>query len=370
MYYPSLQESDGDGIVKKILVISLAGIGNTLLFTPALRLLRERFPTAYISALVMFKSAKEILEGNPHLNEVIHWNFIQAGPFHSLRFLTRLRSKRFDVSINAYPANRREYNLISFFIGAKERFGHRYQHLDLLSLGFLNNRRITESPHRHDVEENIALLGLLEIRGKLPKRLEIYLSEKDRKFAQDWLRKRGLEGDFMFGFHAGSARFKNQARRRWDKGKFIQLGKLLVQKHNAKILIFGGPDEVQTNRDIFESMGDSGYLVKDTTMRQTTALMERCSLFITNDSGLMHISAALSLPTVAIFGPTNPVWVHPWRTEYEIVRKGLPCSPCFFYSVRPLSCRYGDFRCIGSIEVEDVLKGIGRLMGRRRNGGT
>jgi len=368
MYYPSLQESDG--VVKRILVISLAGIGNTLLFTPALRLLRERLPTAQISALVMFKSAKEILEGNPHLNEIIHWNFIQAGPWHSLRFLAQLRSREFDISINAYPANRREYNLISFLIGAKQRLGHKYEHLDLFSLGFLNNRRITESPHLHDVEENIALLGLLGRGEEPPKKLEIFLAEEDKEFANGWLMKRGLKGCFMVGFHAGSAKFKNAVKKRWAKGKFIQLGKVLIQKHNVKILIFGGPDEIKINQEIYDSLGRNGWLVKDTNMRQTVALMERCSLFVTNDSGLMHVAAALSLPVVAIFGPTNSVWTYPWGTEYEIVRKGLPCSPCFFYSVRPLSCRYGDFRCIGSIEVEDVLKGIGRLMGRRRNGGT
>ncbi len=354
--------------MKKILVISLAGIGNTLLFTPALRMLRKRFPSAHISALVMFKGAQEILEGNPRLNEIIHWNFIKEGPFRSLSLLARLRSQRYDISINVYPANRREYNLISFLIGAKLRLAHRYEHLDFLSLGFLNNRRIPESNNRHDVEENIGLLGLLGIREEPLKGLEIFLAEGDRKFAQGWLMKRNLEEDFKVGLHAGSARFKNQAQRRWAKEKFIRLGKILAQKHNAKILIFGGPDEAQTNREICDSLGENGYLVKGTTIKQTAALMERCNLFVTNDSGLMHIAAALSLPTVAIFGPTNPVWVHPWETRYEIIREDLPCSPCFFYSVKPLACRYGDFHCIRSVEVEDVLEGIERIMRRSQNG--
>ncbi len=351
----------------KILVISLAGIGNTLLFTPALRLLRERFPSAHISALVMFKGAREILEGNPHLNELIHWNFIQEGLFRSLRFLARFRSCRYDISINAYPANRREYNLISFLIGAKQRLGHRYDNLDGVSLNFLNTKRIPESYFRHDVEENIALLGLLGVRGKSPGGLEIFLAEEDRRFAQDWLIRKDLEESFMVGFHAGSARFKNQAQRRWAKEKFARLGRILAQKKSAKILIFGGPDEAQTNREICDSLAGSGYIVKDTTIKQTAALMERCNIFVTNDSGLMHIAAALRLPTVAIFGPTNPGWVHPWGTRYEIIRKELPCSPCFFYSVRPLTCLLGDFRCIDSIEVDDVLKGIERIM-ERENG--
>ncbi len=350
--------------VKKILVISLAGIGNTLLFTPALRLLRRGFPAAYIVALVMFKGAAEILEGNPHLNEVIHWNFIKEGAFRSLKFLTQLRACRYDISINAYPANRREYNLISLLVGAKLRLGHRYDHLDLLSLNFLNNRRVSESYPRHDVEENLALIGLLGIRDDSPGKLEIFLDEGDEKFAGDWLVKRGIARDFKVGFHAGCARFKNQAKRRWAEGKFIQLGKALVQRYKAKILIFGGPDEVQTNQRIDQSLEGDGYMVKGTTIKQTAALMKRCDLFVTNDSGLMHIAAAVGLPTVAIFGPTNPGWVHPWKTKYEIIRRDFSCSPCFFYSARPLSCQYGDFRCIESISVEEVLEGIEKLMGR------
>ena len=172
----------------------------------------------------------------------------------------------------------------------------------------------------------------------------------------------------MIGFHAGCARFKNAVKKRWAKEKFIRLGKVLAQKHNAKILIFGGPDEAQTNREICDSLGEDGWLVRDTTIKQTAALMERCSLFVTNDSGLMHMAAGLSLPTVAIFGPTNPVWTRPWGTQHEIIREDLPCSPCFFYSVKPLSCRYGDFHCIHSIEVEDVLEGIERIMRRSQNG--
>ncbi len=353
---------------RKIIVISLAGIGNTLLFTPALRMLRKGFPSAHISALVMFKGAQEILEGNPHLNEIIHWNFIKEGPFRSLRFLSQLRSHKYDISINVYPANRREYNLISFLIGAKLRLAHRYEHRDSSSLGFFNNRRVGESNDRHDVEENVRLLGLLGVEVGSPQELEIFLTEEERRFAQDWLMKRDLEGDLKVGFHAGSARFKNQAQRRWPKEKFIRLGKILAQKYNAKILIFGGPDELQTNQEISDALGRMAYLVREVSVKQTATLMERCNLFVTNDSGLMHIAAALNLPTVAIFGPTNPVWVHPWKAPYEIVRKDLPCSPCFFYSVKPLACRYGDFRCIRSIDVEDVLAGIERIMGRSQNG--
>jgi heptosyltransferase-2 len=106
----------------KILVITLSGIGDALMFTPALGLLRNSLPDAEIDALVMYRGAKEIYESNPNFNKVIHFNFLEEGAFKSLNFLFQLR-KKYDASLNVYPSNRKEYNLISFLIGAKKRAG-------------------------------------------------------------------------------------------------------------------------------------------------------------------------------------------------------------------------------------------------------
>jgi ADP-heptose:LPS heptosyltransferase len=92
-------------------------------------------------------------------------------------------------------------------------------------------------------------------------------------------------------------------------------------------------------------------------VRQAAALMKKCSLFISNDSGPMHMAAAVGVPTVAIFGPTNPVWVKPWGVKHRIVRLGLPCSPCFRYSPAPLKCAaHIDFACLKDIDVDQVHK--------------
>ncbi|HDN67487.1 MAG: hypothetical protein B1H40_01275 [Candidatus Latescibacteria bacterium 4484_181] len=346
----------------RILVISLAGIGNTLLSTPAVRLLRETFPEAHIAALVMFKGARELLETNPYIDEVLYWDFLNRNPIRSLNFLFYLRKRKFDVSLNAYPANRREYNLISFLIGAKKRLGHRYNHQDSLNFNFLNNRTIHEEDERHDIEENIALVQVLGCKGREGRGGEIWLADADRRFAEEWLSKEKLEDGLLIGFHPGTARFKNQQRRRWAKEKFAQLADILSKRYKAKTIIFGGPDEIQLAEEILALMECKGYLAKGITLRQTAALIERCDLFVSNDSGLMHVAAALKVPVVAIFGPTNPVWVRPYCTKYTIVRKELPCSPCFFYSPQPLSCRRGDFACIDQIDVEDVLNGVMKLM--------
>ncbi|MCK4965789.1 glycosyltransferase family 9 protein, partial [bacterium] len=90
----------------------------------------------------------------------------------------------------------------------------------------------------------------------------------------------------------------------------------------------------------------------------TIRIMKRCRIFITNDSALMHIAAALNLNTIALFGPTHEEWVHPWKTTYKIARSGFDCDACFYYSPRPLTCKFKDnpFACIRSLTVDDVLK--------------
>src|SRR4030065_2294851 len=100
----------------KILIIALSGIGDALMFTPALKLLRKNLPNAEIDVLAMYRGAQEIYSSNPNLNKVIHFNFLEEGAFKSLTFLFQLR-KKYDASINVYPSNRKEYNVISFLIG-------------------------------------------------------------------------------------------------------------------------------------------------------------------------------------------------------------------------------------------------------------
>lgn len=340
----------------KILIIALSGIGDALMFSPALKILRSSFPNAQIDMLVMFKGAKDIYQNNPNLSNLIHFDFLKEGAINSLKFVLRLR-KKYDISINTYPSNRKEYNIISFLIGAKKRFAVKYKRMNFQNLGWLNNYCVYEDDQKHNVETNIEMIKKLVGKriDEIPP-LEIFFNQEEGDFAKEYLDNISIsEKDFVIGIHPGCATLKNHIKRRWEPEKFIQLSKNLISDFKAKIFIFGGPEEKELKTQIFNGIASSNaFLIETKTLLQSAAIMKRCNLFITNDSALMHVASALQLNVVAIIGPTNVHYIHPWKTNHKIVSLNLDCSPCFFYSPKPLNCKREDvqFKCIKELSVE------------------
>ena len=342
----------------KILIIALSGIGDALMFTPALKLLKRNIPDAEIDALVMYKGAQEIFASNENLNKVIHFDFIREGFLSSFKFLIKLR-KKYEASINVYPSNRKEYNLINYLLGAKQRAGAVYLRKDKVNLGFLNNIRVAENDSVHNVQTNIKLCeALVGKKFNEEPQLEFSLSKEDLSSANKFLNDVGIiESDLVVGFHPGCATLKNHIKRRWEPEKFAELGKKLISEHSAKILIFGGPDEVELKEQIKLLINsDKVHIINAESISKSSAVMKRCNVFITNDSSQMHIAAAIGLNVVAIIGPTNKYYIHPWNTEHKIVTLNLDCSPCFFYSPKPLICTRTDvkFKCIKELTVEKI----------------
>lgn len=354
----------------KILILALSGIGDALMFTPALSLLKQELPQSEIDVLVMFGGAKDIFKNNPYISRVIHFNFLKEGPIRSLRFVLSLRGK-YDVTINVYPSNRKEYNLISFLIGAKKRVAARYLRMNAENLGWLNNLTVEESDLTHNVQTNIRMVEKLigketNVKSNDEFKLQIFFSDNDLAFAQNYLNEKNIsESDFVIGFHPGCATLKNHIRRRWEPEKFSLLATKLIEKYSAKILIFGGPEESDLKKEVRKNIASENVFVVDTeTLLQSSAVMKRCNLFITNDSALMHIASALQLPVVAIIGPTNINYIHPWNTKYKIASLNLECSPCFFYSPKPLTCKRDDlkFKCIKELSVENVYDKVTEMI--------
>lgn len=343
----------------------LSGVGDALTFTPFLRLLKQARPDLQIEVLVMFRASQQMMERNPDVSAVHFVDFLNDNALRSMGNVLKLRGKKYDATIAAYPANRAEYNIVQLLLGGRS-IGHRYRHFDRVNLNWLKNDWVFEDESLHVVENNVALLPFagVKIPEELPG-LDFPLDTADEQFATQWVED-NLSGDRrVVGMHAGTAIFKNHINRRWAPEKFAALAKRLVEESDCDVLVFGGPDEVELKSSIIDGAGCGGRVlaVNDTTLRQSAALIKMCNLMVSNDSSQMHVSAAMQTPVVAIFAYTNPVFVHPWRAPYRLVRHDLPCSPCFFYSPKPATCHANlDYACIKGIEVEEVFNACGDML--------
>ncbi len=353
-----------DQNIDTILVLSLTGLGDTLMLTPSFNVVRRNFPNAKVVALVMTRGAYEILSDNKSIDELIYWNFYQKGFWRSLPFILQLRKRRFHLSLFSYPANHAIYNVINFLIGAKWRPIHRYNHLNSISAGFLNHQVVLEDDNLHHVEENFRLLAQVGLNAPSePGNYELNISEHEIEKAKKFIKSNQLEERRLIGFHTGCDTRKNHINRRWRTTNFSHLGNKLKKNPNTEILIFGGNDEVQLKSKILSKMEAPGISVNVESVIETAAIMAQCQLLVTNDSFLMHMASALKIPTVCIFGPTNPIWVGPIGTSHVIVTSDLACSPCFYYSPRALTCFTNkNYECIRKISVTQVYRACERLL--------
>jgi lipopolysaccharide heptosyltransferase II len=350
----------------KILVLALSGIGDALMFSPAIQLMKKSRPDLQIDVLVMFKGSEDVIRNNPEVNNLIRFDFIKEGFLKSLNFLFILR-KKYDATINVYPSNRKEYNIINFLLGAGKRAGVKYKRKNFSNFGFLNNVTIEEDDSVHNVVTNIRLCGkLLNINFNEEPALKLNLNEFDLDFADRFINENRIgSNDLVVGFHPGCGVLKNHIKRRWEPEKFAGLAKKLIEDYKAIILLFGGPDEQELKEKIAGQINSERVMIINSeTITQSSAIMTRCNVFVTNDSSQMHIASALKLKTVAIIGPTNPAYIHPWKTEHEIVTLNLDCSPCFFYSPKPLICYRTDlkFKCIKELTVDMVFDSVRKFI--------
>jgi heptosyltransferase-2 len=192
--------------------------------------------------------------------------------------------------------------------------------------------------------------------------LEAWLSPEERNAAADFLACQEVaETDTIIGIHPFAA---NQ-NRAWHVDNFVDLANLLQAKYHARILLFGGSADAALGEYCRERIAPAPLMAVGTTsLRQTMALLDRCDLLICNDSGIMHLAAALDRPLVALFGPQSPVKFGPWGETCQLVYKGFPCSPCkqkFFKECEP-SPRMKP-ACMEDISVAEVLEAITKCEG-------
>jgi ADP-heptose:LPS heptosyltransferase len=349
----------------KILVISLAGIGDTLFATPLIHELRANFPDATIDVAVKEAGAKDLLENNPHVHRVFYKNLLRYGKFEALRFFWSLRKNRYDISINTHPQSRRIYRIAARIVGAKIRLSHEYECSGALDK-LLTNKSIPQNYSRHAVENNLALLSLLDIKQRLPTHhYEIFLTEAEKAWADDFIMCEKLSARLLLGVHVGSGGTKNLALRRWPLKNYIELARRLRQSRpELAVLFFGGPEEKSDHEKIQQALGATNlFFPKTENLRQAAALIGKCDAFLSVDTALMHIAAAMEVRgQIVIETPTWNKPIEPYANPFVLVKNPAVAGrnlEFYRYDGREIKgAREELLRCMASVTVESVESAI------------
>jgi len=353
----------------KILAISLAGIGDTLFATPLIHELRANFPDATIDALVRWRGSKDLLEGNPHLNSIHQRNFISDSKIGSLKFLLKLRAQGYDISFNTHPQSRRRYRLVAKFINAPVRLGHEYECSGALDR-WLTNRTIPQDYTRHSAENNLSLLSLIKAKPLLPQhRYEVFLTDAEHTWAADFVAGQNLTGRPMLGIHVGSGGTKNLALRRWPLGNYLELVRRLRECHpKLAVLFFGGPEEQADHEKISAAArGGNLFFPKTQNFRQAAALLKKCGAFLSVDTALMHLAAAMNVRgQVVIETPTWNKPIEPYGNPFVLVKNPSVAGrnlEFYRYDGRGIQGSDEALRgCMASVTVENVFKALNPLI--------
>ncbi len=328
--------------IKSMLVIHQGALGDFILALPALATLRKTFPQAK-SVIMGYPRILQLAAGRFYAEEIVSIDqrgmatfFVQEGAL--------------DLSLSQFF---KAFDLIVVF--GKNRGGTLIKNLKKVAKQYVLDinpfPKWDEGVHLSD-----HLLGQLTSYGISTLKLnpKLYLNESDQAWGRSFWEGKGLnleERAKVIILHPGSGSKKKV----WPLEKFSTLIQYLQPRIDSKFLIVLGPAEGPEVQKAFEGMkGNGPMMAKGLSLLQLASVMEGCRLFIGNDSGISHLAAALGLPTLAIFGPTDPrVW-SPRGEKAVVVRRGIPCSPCS--EERFFICK--KFECLAGIEKGDVLKGL------------
>lgn len=322
-----------------ILIRGVNWIGDAVMSMPAINAIRKAYPDAHISLMVK-PFVAPLFEHNPSIDEIILYEDRYRGIFGRFKLACHLRKKRFKKAIllqNAFDAA-----LIAFLAGIPERIGYNRD-----GRGFLLTKKI---PHDkldrkiHHIDYYLNLLKSIGIDTE-PPRPWIYLTGEERESARCMLSQLRRP---ILGINPGAT---YGSAKRWFPERFAEVAKWFQMETGGSIVIFGGPNEVDIAQEIDKHIFDSKlFLAGKTSLREFAALISECDVFVSNDSGPMHMADALVTPLVAIFGSTSAELTGPTSPNTHVLASAVTCRPCF-----ERRCGLGDLRCMSLVRSDDVF---------------
>lgn len=333
--------------INRILIRGTNWIGDAILTLPAVSAVRATYPKAHIAMLVKPWVA-DIYALYSDLDEIIIYEHKFDNPAGVFRLSRLLRNRKFDAAI--LLQNAIEAAIMTLSAGIPLRAGYDSDARGLLLTHPVKRTKEIRELHQIDYYlEMVKSLGCHTVPREMHMETKINILD-----VRNILQKFMIDNNqTIIGIAPGAT---YGPAKRWFPDRFAELADRLSRQKQAHIIIMGGKGDVKTAREV-EKLSRTKLinLAGKTDLREAIHLISQCGLFVSNDSGLMHIAGALNVPTVAIFGSTNPVTTRPAGSRSIIVRHEVSCSPCL-----KKTCPT-DFRCMELISVEDVLQAATNL---------
>jgi lipopolysaccharide heptosyltransferase II len=346
--------------LNKTLIIRFSSVGDIVLSSLLVRAFRSRYPNSQLDFVVKEEFA-DVVRFNPHLSNVI--TLLRESSFADLRKLrSRIHNTNYDLIIDIHGSLRSRY----LCFGARR-------------VVRINKRKLARFllvKFKKNLYDNFSGAPSVALRYLEPVRefgveddgrgLEFFFSNDVKSRVEGTVRGSGFEVRQQFIGVCPSAKHTTKM---WLKERFAEAASALSKKHNQPIVLFGsGDDEVKRCKEIEEMIHDlnpepktlnlSGKL----SLAETAAMMDNCSIIITNDTGLMHVAAARKRNVVAIFGSTvKELGFYPFGTNSTVVEnKNLDCRPCTYIGLA--ECPKGHFKCMSDISTEQVIASANTLL--------
>jgi len=339
---------------KKILIVRLDRIGDVLLSTPVIKALRDSYPESHIAFMVR-PYARDIVEGNPYLDEVIIYDKAgsEKGIMGTIRFAKKLKSMKFDVVIILHPTSRT--NLVVFLAGIPQRIGFDRK------WGVLLSKKISHTKQfglKHEIDYTLGILSCIGIEAR-DRSLYMPIKRSSEEGVAAIFRESGIGmDDIVVTINPGAS----CPSKRWRAEKFAGVANGLIEKYKAKIVIISDKkDKVFGDKMASLVKAECLNLCGDTTISDIASVLRRSNLLISNDSGPVHIACAVDTPVISIFGRSDrglsPQRWGPSGDKSVVLHRDVGCDICLAHN-----CKNG-FKCLESIAISDVVEAADKLLG-------
>lgn len=333
--------------VKKILIIKFRGIGDVVLSTVVLDNLKDNFPSASIDFLTE-KPSEQILNPLPFINNVIL--FDKKKFKDRIDLIRQIRKNKYDLILDFYsnPFSAQ----VTFFSGAKYKAGFPYKGRKYAyTLYGPAERGIL---HAADLHLEFLRTVSLDVQYK---NLHVGIEHQDILFAEQYYSNNFTTDKLLVGISPSGG----WASKKCDPVKFAEIADAVINKFNADILVLWGPGDESDADEIIKLMKETPVKAPATKIGAMAALISKCNVLIANDSGPMHISTALGIPTLSLHGPTDPKLQGPYGDKHEyVILDELECIVCNL-----LQCPY-NHECFLNLPVDRVINKFDLLLKKNK----